>query len=1327
MGKGGGGKARTPVEAPETGRSKQQVKIVEIISEGEIEGLAEGMKSVYLDKTPIQNADESYNFKNVEIQGRTGLQVQDELDNFDTSEKEISVSVQVKKNNPIVRTITDEKVTRLRLTLGVQSLFKQNNEGDTKPSSVQFSIQIGEQIHDFEMRGKYSSQYLKQYEFDDLPATPFQIRVTRKTADSDSQRLQNNTLWASYTEIIDTEFTYPNTALIGVKFDSEYFNQIPNRTYEIKGIKLKVPSNYDPIKRTYSGFWDGSFKIAWSDNPAWVLYDVMTNKRYGLGKRLGDFNVDKWTLYQVAQYCDQLVPNGFGEQEPRFRCNVWLTEQRKAYDVITDICSIFRALPVWNGKEFTVVMDRPTDPVWTYTNANVVNGEFEYQYSALKSRHNEIHVEYADETDGYEKKIEIVSDDDLIRRYGLNIKKITAFGCTSRGQAHRTGLWTLMTEKLEAKTVTFKVGREGLMHLPGDIIRVSDCDYAATNIGGRVLSINGNTVQLDCPIEITNNSYFTYVDQQLRQRDVKIVSVKGNAVTLASEPVGLIEYGIWSLTTEQITSQLYRAITISEEDNGQYSITALQHEPQKEAIVDNGAHFSPKPTIKSTAIDNVLVEYDGSKLVINGSVSNSGALGSSTATQYDIKILRENVLVSYHKGLKSPNIITDDLPNGNYIAVVIAKNDQGQILSQNSRAFTIDRPPVPQNVSVTGGLSNIIIEWDYVNDITHTEIWASETDDRATAKKITTILGRMYSHEVGARAIRYYWLRHIRGMNIGAFNQDVGLRAESGADIDKELALLNEKLSVNIVNEIIDTALPARNLELIKTVSDLQDKTTFLNHKQVYSEADGKLYVWNGSEYTADSQEVLATAIQGIIQPSQLAAIPTAQLSGQLTDAQISSVSANKIAGVVGVNNLPSVPTTKLSGQISANQIQANAVGANAIQANAIGTNHLQASSVGASQIQANSIGANAIQTNAISADKLQANSVTTAKIQASAVRANHIAAGEVSADKLAVGLGGNLFYNPIFANNANGWGHYIDSTNMNSGGLAINQASGAYQGAGYLPTENQWRWQQNRKNTNAGNVGLGGLYQDLNIIAGEYYCFSAYVASHRAYIQLNVEQLEGTVIKRSWGGAGVTGGYGLSGNGETNRIYMIIKATKSKRVRFIVNFFAYGTENGPMIAVRRPMLEICTQYTKEPSPWQNAGVTSIHGGSIVTNSVTAQQIAARTLTANEIAVGTITGTEIKAKTIGVDKLAVNNLSAISANMGTLTSGSITGGTIRIGNAQKGNQGTWASGATGFYLDSSEFTLRSFDTQGGIVLSSLSKNLTVWEGSTLRVKVGKLS
>ena len=888
MGKGGGG-GHTPVEAKETGRSKQLVKIVEILSDGEVAGLANGMKSVYLDNTPVQNNNNSYNFKNFSLQGRVGSQVQGVLGGFNTSEKEVSVGAQVKNNLPITRTITDSKVSRLRFTIGVQSLSNVEENGDIKETEVNLAITIGGTVYPVTIFGKYSSQYLQQHTFKNLPPVPFTIKVERLTADSNSQRLQNNTVWSSYTEVIDTEFTYPNTALIGVKFDSEYFGNIPNRTYDLLGIKVKIPSNYNPRTRQYSGIWDGTFKVDWTDNPAWVLFDIVTNKRYGLGNRLGEFGADKWTLYQVAQYCDQLVPDGFGGKEPRMTCNAWLTEQRSAYDVINDICSIFRAMPVWNGQQLTVVMDRPADPVWTYTNANVDESGFNYTFSAKKSRHNAIQVEYADKDNSYERAIEYVSDDESIRKNGLNVKKITAFGCTSRGQAHRTGLWLLQTEKLETKTVTFTVGAEGLMHVPGDIIKVADTYFAGTNIGGRVLAIDGKKVTLDREISVNGNSYFSYINTQAKHQDIKIISAKGAEVTLDQEPAGLEVYGVWSLSTQQVTSQLFKALSVKEDAKGKYTITALQHEPQKEAIVDNGAKFEPKSTsiLSAPQISNIGVITNP-----DGSVSFATDItGGNGLVKYDIKIYKDGALYDVRLGQSSPNISFDDLENGEYTVVIQIKNEKGQLLGERTQTFTIDKPPAPTGVIVTGGLGNITIEWDWIDEATSTEIFVSETNDIKTAKRLAKVNSRTYTHEVGAKQVRYYWLRHTRGVNIGPFNQRTGIRGESSVDIDAELEILNEKLSQNIADEVIDTALPARNLELIKTVSEL-NTGKFIGHNQVYNTKDGKLYVWNGREYTT---KVQASDLSGKVNKSQL----DNALIGEIAEtgraiSEIKSTKANK-------------------------------------------------------------------------------------------------------------------------------------------------------------------------------------------------------------------------------------------------------------------------------------------------------------------------------------------------------------------------------------------------------------------------------------------------
>ena len=1235
MGKGGGG-GHTPVEAKETSRSKQLVKIVEVISEGEVEGLADGMKSVYFDNTPVQNKDGSYNFNNVQLEGRVGSQVQDVIAGFNTSEKEVSVGTQVRKNLPITRTVTDSKVSRLRLTIGVQSLFVQNENGDTSGTTVNLIITIGSQSYPVSISGKYSSQYLQQHTFDNLPPVPFTVKVERVTEDSKSQRLQNNTVWSSYTEIIDTEFTYPNTALIGVKFDSEYFSNIPARTYDLLGLRVKVPSNYDTRTRKYTGMWDGTFKTDWTDNPAWILYDVVTSKRYGLGNRLGEFVADKWALYQVSQYCDQLVPDGFGGQEPRFTCNAWLTEQRSAYDVINDICSIFRAMPVWNGQQLTVVMDRPSDPVWTYTNANVEKGEFNYTFSAKKARHNAIQVEYADKDNGYEKAIEYVSDDESIRRNGLNVKKITAFGCTSRGQAHRTGLWLLQTEKLETKTVSFVVGTEGLMHVPGDIIKVADTYYAGTNIGGRVLSVNGKKVTLDREISINGNSYFSYINAQAKHQDIKIVSVNGAEVTLDQEPVGLETYGVWSLSTQQVTSQLFKALSVKEENKGKYTITALQHEPQKEAIVDNGAKFEPKATsiLAVPQVSNIGVTVNS-----DGSVSFAGDVtGGNGVIKYDFRIYKDGALYDIRLGQTSPNLNLDGLENGEYTVVILVKNERGQILSERTQTFVIDKPPAPTGVRVTGGLGNITIEWDWINDATATEIFVSETDDIKTAKRLTRVTAKMYSHEVGAKQVRYYWLRHTRGVNVGPFSQQSGLRGESSVDIDAELEVLNKKLSQNIVDEVIDTALPARNLDLIKTVSGL-NTDEYQGHKQVYNTADGKLYTWNGTKYLENGIDASGIRIK----------------------------------------------TTQLVGTLQADQIGANSIGAGALQAGA--------------------------------------------------VRAEHIAATQITGEKLALGLGGNLLKNPLFTGNSDGWYGFAwhnkeiekywtqgsESVQYENLRYNINQA--------FRPKDSKYmnetfslarltvnEFPQLALDSKSNGFWVSNARVMANVIPNKTYIFSAYVGCYHCggYLLVDEYSSDGTQYLGFINSSKLFGERDriLLNDGESmdeassshfangldvnnaHRAFVKFKAPKSGVVCLIFNIARFGYKQSYQDCyMARAMLEEVNPNQNTPSPWRETSITSIDGGSIVSNSITTRQLGADSVTANNIATGAVAAKHIAVGSIGAehiatrsltsDKLNVNSLSAISSDIGRITAGEITGTNIN-GNNINGNNitGGTISGTT---------------------------------------------
>ena len=1281
----GAGSVHTPVEAKETSRSKQLIKIVEVISEGEVAGLADNMKSVYLDNTPVQNKDGSYNFKNFSLQGRIGGQVQDVLSGFSASEKEVSVSAQVRRNLPITRTITDSKVSRLRFTIGVQALSKVEDNGDINGSQVNLVITIGSKSYPVTISGKYSSQYLQQHTFGNLPPVPFTIKVERLTADSGSQKLQDNTLWSSYTEVIDTVFTYPNTALVGVKFDSEYFGNLPTRTYDVMGIKVKIPSNYNPRTRQYSGVWDGTFKIDWTDNPAWVLFDIVTNKRYGLGNRLGDFGADKWTLYQVAQYCDQLVPDGFGGKEPRFTCNAWLTEQRSAYDVINDICSIFRAMPVWNGQQLTVVMDRPYDPVWTYTNANVENGEFNYTFSAKKARHNAIQVEYVDKSNSYERMIEYVSDDESIRRNGLNVKKITAFGCTSRGQAHRTGLWLLQTEKLETKTVTFTVGTEGLMHIPGDIIRVSDTYYAGTNIGGRVLSVDGKKVTLDREISISGNSYFSYINQNARHQDIKIISAKGAEVILDQAPIGLEAYGVWSLSTQQVTSQLFKALTVKEEEKGKYTITALQHEPQKEAIVDNGAKFEPRATsiLSAPQISNIGVITNP-----DGSVSFATDItGGNGLVKYDIKIYKDGALYDVRLGQSSPNVSFDDLENGEYTVVIQVKSESGELLSERTQTFVIDKPPAPTGVRVTGGLGNITIEWDWINDATSTEIYVSETDDIKTARLLTKVNSRVYTHEVGANQVRYYWLRHVRGVNVGPFSQQSGLRGESSVDIDAELEVLNKKLSQNIVDEVIDTALPARNLDLIKTVSGL-NVDEYQGHKQVYNTADGKLYTWNGSKYLENGIDASGIRIK----------------------------------------------TTQLVGTLQADQIGANSIGAGALQAGA--------------------------------------------------VRAEHIAATQITGEKLALGLGGNLLKNPLFTGNSDGWHGFVWHNKeiekyWTEGGEGVRYENLRYNtNQAFRPKDSKYtnetfslaKWTVNglsqlAVDSKSNKFWVSNARVMVNVIPDKTYIFSAYVGCHHCggYLLVDEYSSDGTQYL-GWVNSSKLFGERdriLLNDGEdmdeassshfsngldvnnAHRAFVKFKAPKSGVVCLIFNIARFGYKQAYQDSyMARAMLEEVNPNQTTPSPWRETSITSIDGGSIVTNSITTKQLGADSVTANNIAVGAVAAKHIAVGSIGADhiatrsltsdKLNVNSLSAISSDIGRITAGTITGTSINGNNISGGTiSGASINGGTlninnRFKVNGNgQAEMRASGGNVGMVINN--DNIIVYDyNGNIRVKIGRL-
>lgn len=1315
MSKGGGGGGHTPVEAKESGRSKQLVKIVEVISEGEVYGLADGMKSIYFDKTPVQNKDGSYNFKNVQVEGRVGGQVQDLMAGFNTSEKEVGVGALVKKNLPLTRTVTDAKVSRLRLTIGVQSLFKQEENGDTNGTSVNFIITIGKKTYPVSISGKYSSQYLQHHTFNNLPSVPFIVKVERTTDDSTTQRLQNNTIWSSYTEIIDTEFTYPNTALMGVKFDSEYFSNIPTRTYDLLGLKVKVPSNYDTRTRQYTGIWDGTFKIDWTDNPAWVLYDVVTNKRYGLGGRLGEFGADKWALYQVAQYCDQLVPDGFGGQEPRFTCNVWLTEQRSAYQVINDICSIFRAMPVWNGQQLTVVMDRPADPVWTYTNANVDENGFSYTFSARKSRHNAIQVEYADKENSYEKAIEYVADDEEIRKHGLNVKKITAFGCTSRGQAHRTALWLLQTEKLETKTVTFTVGAEGLMHIPGDIIKVADTHYAGTNIGGRVLAVNGKTVTLDREITISGNSYLSYINANAKHQNIKIISVNGAEVTLDQPPLGLELYGVWSLTTQQITSQLFKALSVKEESKGKYTIMALQHEPQKEAIVDNGAKFEPVGTAPLTTpqISNIGVAVNS-----DGGVSvDSSVTGGNGIVKYDIRLYKGGVLYDVRSGQQSPNLNIGGLENGDYSVLVQVKNENGQLLSEKTQTFTINKPPAPTGVRTTGGLGNITLEWDWVDDATATEIFASETDDIKTAKRLTKVTARMYTHEVGAKQVRYYWLRHTRGVNAGPFNQQSGIKGESAVNIDAELDVLNKKLSQtlniqaeNLTGKIsksqLDSALTGELAGIQSATSNASAQINAINKNNEAFSADIRQKI---SALELSSRNIDVGGRNYLLRSSGTATVwnvsPDAKENWRGKKLTL-SVYLNAKGIVRGGRNRVGLSMflyymdnsyTWVECWLSNHQGDYSGRLKSTIQ-----LLDKPIKSISNCSFKVEVGGGTCVATN----PKLEIGNVATDWSPSPEDLTTVIQFEDIKRS-----LTNESNTRVAWENSANSRIGNAEATINQLGGTKANKDEVATIAAQALRSQ----WQSDAKakvdevsraissETSARTEWQRSAESKINRVDG----FSARIDE----INRTVTDISGKVsATRTIKTQAIAGGrtaiagiaLGASSSGQDVESSVIVMADRFQVVK-------NASDSSP-----KPMLKV------------ESGQTVLNGDLIADGGITTQKLAANSVTATQLTSNSVAAKHIAAKSISADHIATRSITADRLNVTSISSisadlGVITGGALKIGSLN-GNFGTL------FEVQSNGgFRLISRDASGGIELSSATRALHVWDGGAEVVRVGKLS
>ncbi|EAA7138485.1 host specificity protein J, partial [Salmonella enterica] len=876
MGKGGGS-SKTPHEAPDDLKSSQVLTIVDAICEGPIEGPVDGLKSVRINKTPVLDRDGNAMVHGVTVVYRVGEDEQTAMEGFEDSGAETLLGVEVKKSEPVTRTITAKTLDRLRFTFGVQSLVSTSTKGDRNPTSIQMLIQfrrdgLWRTERDITITGKTTTQFLASVVIDDLPPRPFEVRMLRITDDSTTDLLQNKTVWSGYTEIIDVKQRYPNTAVIGVKVDAEQFgSQQVTRNYLLRGRIVPVPSNYDPVKRTYMGIWDGTFKPAWTDNPAWCVLDMLTHPRYGMGSRIGVADVDKWALYAIAQYCDQSVPDGFGGTEPRITCNAYLTDQRKAWDVLGDFCSLMRCMPVWNGSKLTFVQDRPADKAWTYTQSNVVmpadGAPFVYSFSALKERHNAAEVRYTDPNNGWETSTELVENDAAIRRYGRNVLKMDAFACTSRGQAHRAGLWAITTELLETQTVDFSVGAEGLRHVPGDIIEVCDSDYAGVTVGGRVLSVDSlsRMLTLDREVEIPagGNVVLNLVGSDGQPVTVAVTAHPApDRVTVSQLPDGVAAYSVWGLKLPDLRQRLFRCVAIRENDDGTYAITAVQHVPEKESIVDNGAKFDPLP---GTSITNTppAVQHLTTEILAEEGQYQARARwdtprvvkGVNFSLRLTVKAEDDSDRLASNLTLTETEHTFRNLTPGRYTLTVRAVNSQGQQGDPASTQFSIAAPEAPSFIELTPGYFQITATpRQAVHDPTvQYEFWFSDAQitDIHQVENAARYLGTALYWIAASVNIRpgrdyYFYIRAVNQVGKSAFVEATGQASNDAAGyLDFFKGQITEShLGKELLEKVDLTEDNASKLQQFsKEWQDANDKWNAMWGVKIEQTKDGKYYV----------------------------------------------------------------------------------------------------------------------------------------------------------------------------------------------------------------------------------------------------------------------------------------------------------------------------------------------------------------------------------------------------------------------------------------------------------------------------------------------------
>lgn len=809
----GGGGGSTPKLINDNLKSKQFYQVLDLISEGPIYGPVDQdhLSSFLLNKTPVTNANGDVSVNGVSVAWRPGTASQSPINGFGAIQSTTIINTAVTQSTPLVRTITDNDVTRVRFNVGVSSLAEQDSKGNQKNTSVTMVLETRTGNSAFQVAqtvtitGKISGEYLEAYVIDAPETKPFDIRVRRITPDSTSDLLTNGTVWNSFVEITDDNLSYPYSAVCGAVIDRDQYTDTPNRTYHLRGLIVDVPDNYDPITRTYSGLWLGGFKSAWTSNPAWIFRALVKNTRYGLARRAGYIDVDDGSLYVLSQFCDQPVDDGYGGKEPRFTLNAYITEQKSARDLLDDIAGMFRGIALWDGMRFSIMIDRPQDPVSAVTNANVVDGLFSYSSMKRSERYNAVVVSWTDPSNGWEQVKEYYSDDALIDRYGYNETTIEAFGCTSRGQALRTAKWLVESAKLEKEKVTFKMARDAIAFMPGDIIEVMDNDHAATRLGGRIISHSGRVLNVDANVSELAGNGDTMSIMGSDGKFVKFVisSVSGSVITLSSAPLWVKDGTIFVISAGEVSTRLWRIMGVSEDENNSvYSISATLHNPNKQAIVDEGAVFDvPNDTLNGYRvpnIENLRIKNVNSEIVQVAATWETATLTKKIVFELYVYSLDGKVVAQYETDQFRYEFY--GLAAGAYSLGVRGRNENGMKGAETQISLVIGAPAAPSFIQWTPGFfSADIVPVMNVSATTDTsfEFWFTgevPASNVGNVENEAQFLGRATQwtlHGLKADTTYYMYVRTKNAFGVSSFVQSSG---KASSDIPGMIDYIDEAI-----------------------------------------------------------------------------------------------------------------------------------------------------------------------------------------------------------------------------------------------------------------------------------------------------------------------------------------------------------------------------------------------------------------------------------------------------------------------------------------------------------------------------------------------------